>query len=202
MKKMIVAAVVAVGLLAGCQNRSNTGASANAENNATEVKKIEHTAGLIVYVHTDSLIMGYNMATDLNGDFKVKYEKAQAQLQNKQSKFERDYLDYQEKAQKGLATRLQLAEMEQKLQQQDIQLRQDAEKLMAELSEEEQVINNKIFFSVTDYLKELNADNRYAMIISTSTAGPILHADPSLSITQEVLKALNERYDKEKAAKK
>lgn len=141
------------------------------------------------------------MATDLNSDFRVKYEKAESQIKNKQSRFERDYMDYQEKAQKGLATRLQLSEMEQKLQQQDMQIRQDAEKLMNELAEEEQVINNTIFFSVTDYLKELNADNRYAMIISTTTSGPILHADPSLSITQDVLKALNERYDKEKAAK-
>lgn len=200
MKKVIIAAMVAVGLLAGCQNRNTAAITDNSEN-GREVHNVEHTSGLIVYVHTDSLIMGYNMATDLNSDFRVKYEKAEAQIKNKQNRFERDYMDYQEKAQKGLATRLQLAEMEQKLQQQDMQLRQDAEKLMNELAEEEQVINNKIFFSVTDYLKELNADNRYAMIISTTTSGPILHADPSLSITQEVLKALNEKYDKEKAAK-
>ncbi len=200
MKKVIIAAVVAVSLLAGCQNR-NTGVTADNSGSSREVQKVEHAPGLIVYVHTDSLIMGYNMATDLNSDFRVKYEKAESQIKNKQSRFERDYMDYQEKAQKGLATRLQLSEMEQKLQQQDMQIRQDAEKLMNELAEEEQVINNTIFFSVTDYLKELNADNRYAMIISTTTSGPILHADPSLSITQDVLKALNERYDKEKAAK-
>lgn len=200
MKKVIIAAMVAVGLLAGCQNR-NTAAVTDNSGNEREVQKVEHAPGLIVYVHTDSLIMGYNMATDLNSDFRAKYEKAEASIKNKQGRFERDYMDYQEKAQKGLATRFQLEEMGQKLQQQDMQLRQDAERLMTELAEEEQVINNKIFFSVTDYLKELNADNRYAMIISTTTSGPILHADPSLSITQEVLKALNERYDREKAAK-
>ena len=40
------------------------------------------------------------------------------------------------------------------------------------------------------------------MIISTTASGPILHADPAMDITEEVLAVLNERYAAEKAAGK
>lgn len=198
MRKLIFAAVLSAILLAGCKNQGNTGTSGT----VTQVNRVEHSAGQIVYIHIDSLLMSYNLAQDLQGEFRAKYEKAEKELQTKQSRFERDYMDFQEKAQKGLATRAALEEMQGKLQQQEFQLRQDAERLTGELAEEEQVINNRIFFAITDFLKEYNADHKYGMIISTNTSGPILNADPTLSITQEVLKELNDMYAKEKGTAK
>lgn len=198
MKRIMFAAVLTAILLAGCQNQGkvNTGTQAK----ITEVTRVEHAAGQIVYIHLDSLLMEYGLAKDLQKSFQTKYEKAEKEIGVKREKFERDYLDFENKAQKGLATRLQLAEMQETLQRQDLQLRQDLEKITGELAEEEQVINNRIFFAITDFLKEYNADNRYGMIISTNTTGPILNADPALSITKDVLKELNARYEKEKAA--
>ena len=199
-KGIIVLAVLIPAFLAGgCMNQGNK--NAEGSETVTQVKRVEHSAGQIVYIHLDSLLTSYRMALDLTGEFQKRYEKAESEMATKQGRFEKEYIDYQEKAQKGLATRLQLEEIGRKLQIQEQQLRQDAEKLMAELSEEEQVINNKIYFAITDYLKELNSDNRYGMIISTNTSGPILNADPNLSITKIVLDELNKRYDKEKSGK-
>lgn len=198
MRKFIFAAALSAILFAGCQNQGKGSGSQT----VTEVRRVEHAAGQVVYIHIDSLLMNYELAKELQNDFRIKFEKAEKELETKRTRFERDYMDFAEKAQKGLATRSQLAEMEQKLQQQEFQLRQDAEILASELAEEEQVLNNRIYFAVTDFLKEYNSDYKYSMIISTSTSGPILNADPSLSITQEVLKALNDRHAKEKAGRK
>lgn len=198
MKKLIIAALLLAVSFTSCQNNQNAGEQAS----TTEVRVLEHAPGQIVYIHMDSLLMNYGMAVDLQSEFAAKYDKAERELTNKQKRFERDFMDYQEKAQKGLATRSQLAEMEEKLQQQDMQLRQDAERLMRELAEEEVVMNNQVFFAISDYLKEFNSDFKYSMIISTNTTGPVINADPSLSITEEVLAGLNASYAKEQAAKK
>ena len=93
-------------------------------------------------------------------------------------------------------------EMQQKLMQQQQELLATRDRMMGELAEEEQVMNNRIYYAVMDYLKEYNADYKYSMIISTTASGPILHADPAMDITEEVLAVLNERYAAEKAAGK
>ena len=109
---------------------------------------------------------------------------------------------WRRKIQKGLVTRATAEEMQQKLMQQQQELLATRDRMMGELAEEEQVMNNRIYYAVMDYLKEYNADYKYSMIISTTASGPILHADPAMDITEEVLAVLNERYAAEKAAGK
>ena len=65
-------------------------------------------------------------------------------------------------------------------------------------AEEEQVMLNRIHYSITEYLKEFNSDYRYKMILSSSTTGPVLNADPSLDLTQIILEGLNKKYAAEK----
>lgn len=200
MRKIMFAAAFSAILLAACQNQGKGGATGTAVTAAAE--KGECSGGRIVYVHIDSLLMDFEMAKDLRNEFQAKYEKAGREVETKRQKLERDVLDFENKYQRGLATRTQLSEMRERLEVQNMQLQQDAEKLAGELGEEEQVMNNRVSAAVTDFLKEYNADFRYAMIIGTGTGNPILNADPALSITKEVLAGLNAKYAKEKAAKK
>ena len=72
------------------------------------------------------------------------------------------------------------------------------DQVMSELAEEEQVMLNRIHYSITEYLKEFNSDYRYKMILSSSTTGPVLNADPSLDLTQIILEGLNKKYAAEK----
>ena len=125
-----------------------------------------------------------------------------SELNAKSQQLEKDMLEAQDKIQKGLVTRATAEEMQQKLMQQQQELLATRDRMMGELAEEEQVMNNRIYYAVMDYLKEYNADYKYSMIISTTASGPILHADPAMDITEEVLAVLNERYAAEKAAGK
>ena len=139
------------------------------------------------------------MYLDLRGDYEVKAKKVENELTSKGRSLEKDVRDYQDKAQKGLMTRSQMAETEEKLQKQQQTFMQHRDTAMQEMAEEEQVMLNQIHYSIVEYLKEFNKDYRYGMIISTTAAGPILNADPMLDITSVVLKGLNEKYAAEKA---
>ncbi len=197
MKKLFFVAAIALVSLAGC--RGGQASDTVSESETTTLERAATSGGMnVAYINIDSLILKYDMAIELRNAFESKYNKAERELQAKAQRLERDVMDYQDKASKGLMTRQQMAETEERLTQQQQELMTDREKRLGELGEEDQVMNNRVFFAVSDYLKEYNADYRYSMIISTTASGPILHADPSLDITAEVLKTLNERY---KAAK-
>jgi outer membrane protein len=202
MKKMFFAAAIALISLAGCRNNQSAATDATSANEGTAAERAMQAGGMsVAYINIDSLILKYDMAIELRNAFESKYNRAERELQAKAQRLEKDVLDYQDKASKRLMTRQQMAETEERLGKQQQELMTDRETRLGELGEEDQVMNNRVFFAVSDYLKEYNADYKYSMIISTAASGPILHADPSLDITAEVLKALNERYAAEKTVK-
>lgn len=199
MKKLFVAAAVLMAFTA-CQNRQQETVAENTETAGTELA--EKATPAVAYVQIDSLMLDYKLAEELRNTFQAKANKADRDFNAKYQKFEKDMMDAQDKIQKGLVTRATAEQMQQQLMQQQQELMETRDRMMAELAEEEQVMNNRIYFAVTDYLKEYNADYKYAMIISTTSAGgPVLHADPALDITKEVLVELNKRYEAEQADK-
>ncbi len=202
MRKLFFAAAVAMISLAGCGGGQGTAADTQQANDETASEREIPSGGMsVAYINIDSLILNYEMAIELRNTFESKYNAAERELQAKAQRLERDVLDYQDKASKGLMTRQQMAETEERLGRQQQELMADRERRLGELGEEDQVMNNRVFFAVSDYLKEYNSDYRYSMIISTTASGPLLHADPALDITKEVLKALNERYAADKGKK-
>lgn len=200
MRKLLFIALVLSVAMTGCKNKpADNQASANAES-ATEAGKSVQLTGKIAYINLDSLIARYNMAIDLRTAFEAKYKKADSELTAKGRRLEKDIADYQEKIQKGLVTRAQAAEIEDKLNKQQQTVLANRDKLTQELAEEEQVMNNRIYYGVVDYLNEYNSDYKYDMILSTTATGPIFSANPAMDITGEILVGLNAKYDAEKAA--
>lgn len=192
------AAVAAMGLtMLSC---SDKGTSATGGANATDSAKTAAVAanieynGQIVYVQIDSLMRGYGMAIDLQAAFTAKSEKAQNELTAKGRSLEREMRDYQDKAQKGLITRFQAQDIETGLQKKQQSVMEYRDRMMQELGEEEAVMMNKISDAIMQYVKKYNADKKYSMIISTQGANTVLIADPSLNITDDLLKGLNEEY--------
>lgn len=191
-------AAIAAGLiLVGCGNNKagDTSASTSADSAKTAVaaSNIEYN-GKVVYVQIDSLMRGYGMAIDLQTAFTAKSEKAQNELTSKGRSLENEMRDYQEKAQKGLITRFQAQDIETGLQKKQQSVMAYRDRMMQELGEEEAVMMNRISDAIMTYVKKFNADQKYSMIISTQGANTVLIADPSLNITDVLLKGLNEEY--------
>lgn len=194
MKKILVAVAALVAFTA-CQNKqaSDNASEAVSENGA--VAEVEKNEGLkVAYIQIDSLMADYMLADELRKTFQAKADKADRELNAKYQKLEKDMIDAQDKIQKGLVTRATAEKMQQDLMAQQQELVNTRDRMMNELAEEEMVMNNRIYYAIMDYLKEYNSDYKYSMIISTTASGPILHADPEMDITSEVLAELNARY--------
>lgn len=205
MKKLLVAVAVMLAFTA-CRNVGSINDKKNASGaDATQMAvtdKMRGAAPDVAYIQIDSLMVDYLLAEELRNAFQARAGKSERELNAKYQKLEKDMMEAQDKIQKGLVTRATAEEMQQKLMNQQQELMNTRDRMMGELAEEEQVMNNRIYYAVMDYLKEYNSDYKYSMIISTTASGPVLHADPSMDITGEVLAVLNERYNAGKAEPK
>lgn len=194
MKKILVAVAALVAFTA-CQNKQASDNASEAVSGNGAVAEEEKNEGLkVAYIQIDSLMADYMLADELRKTFQAKADKADRELNAKYQKLEKDMIDAQDKIQKGLVTRATAEKMQQDLMAQQQELVNTRDRMMNELAEEEMVMNNRIYYAIMDYLKEYNSDYKYSMIISTTASGPILHADPEMDITNEVLAELNARY--------
>ena len=151
--------------------------------------------GAIAYVNIDTLIAKYDMASDLNKKLEEKTKKLEADFGSKVQNFQREAVDFQDKAQKGLITRSQAEEMQGRLQQKQQSLSQQENQYRMELAEEQQVALRNIHAKIVEYLNEYNKSKGYSMIISTTLyGGPVLVGNSALDITNDVVKGLNKSY--------
>ncbi|WP_052181106.1 OmpH family outer membrane protein [Alistipes sp. ZOR0009] len=155
--------------------------------------------GTIAYVNIDTLVAKYDMATDLNKKLEDKTKKIEADFGSKVQSFQREAVDFQDKAQKGLITRSQAEDMQGKLQQKQQSLSQQENQYRMQLAEEQQVALRNIHAKIVEFLQEYNKTKGYSMIISTTLyGGPVLVGNKALDITSDVVKGLNSKYDSSK----
>lgn len=195
MNKVFITAAAAGLLTVSCNNSPQGGTQAGYGSDSTVIAEV---SGQIAYVNLDVLMEGYDMVIELGGAFEEKATKADNELSSKSRSLERAMADAQEKIEKGLVTRAQIAELQEKLQRQEQSLYQHRDQVQRELAEENQVMMNNIYHSLNKFIEEFNSDYRYGVILTTSGITPILHADPRLDITGIVLDGLNAQYARHK----
>ena len=93
-----------------------------------------------------------------------------------------------------MVTSFQAQEIEAGLQKKQQDLLAYRDRMMQELSEENNVMMNRISEAIMDYVRKYNAEKKFSMIISTPGANTVMAADPALNITDELLKGLNDAY--------
>jgi len=151
----------------------------------------------VVYINTDSLLLNYNMAKDLNEDFLKKQEERRTELTIKVKALEKEAGKFQKKLQNnGFLTR----ERAEKAQRTLLIKKQSLEKIQQDYNQKSMVeqsdINKRLFETITNYLKEFNAKHNYDLILSTTKGGNVFFAKGGFDVTNEVLKGLNAQYKK------
>ncbi len=200
-------AVVAFGSVS-CNQTKTAG---DAETQATDSTQTTAPKGAIVYIDMTKLMAEYDMANDLRAVVETKVSEIQAEITRRETNLANAVARYQEKMQKGLMTR-SVAEVEaEKLQKQEIDFNNYANQKNNEINEELLVMNNQINDAIVTFVQKYNEEKQYAMILLSqgdvegdgvvTLAAPVLTADPSLDITDEVLAGLNEEYIASKNAK-
>ena len=191
--KAILAVAVAA-IICSCNATGNTGTAQTAEAAQTTAAQ-----GSIVYIQLDSLVNQYDMFNDLRSELESKAQAIQDDLTKKGRSFESAAKDFQAKIEKGLLTRSQAEEQQQKLAERQQNLQNLSQQKQYELAEEEAVMSRKVMDAVHTYLKKCNEEKGYAMIITTSAAtNTVIVGNPALDITQDVLAGLNNEYIKSK----
>ena len=194
----IVSLVVAVTFGVLYLTGKNDKKVAGAEGESTEITA---SAGDIVYVELDRILMEYDMANDLRSSVEAKIQKIQEEVERRGKKLEKDINAWQEKLNKGLMTRSVAEAQQAKLQKQQEEFAQYAAQQEQLAQEEQMVMMNQIGDAIKTFLDAYNVEKEYAMIITNSGGAPVITADEGLNITDDVLARLNEEYVQTKSAK-
>lgn len=158
-------------------------------------------AGTIAYIQLDDILEQYDMANDLRAIVETKVNNIQNEINRRGKKLESDVNSYAEKVQKGLMTRSVAEAQQAKLQQQEQEFNAYANQKQNEINEEQIVMMNQISDAIKTYIDSYNAQKGYAMILVNQAGVPVIAADASLDITQEILDGLNAEYVKSKNTK-
>jgi Outer membrane protein len=154
----------------------------------------------IVYVNADTLLEKYEYFKDIRTKLEEKAKKAQADLQARSNAFQREVADYQQKAPTMSASDRQSTE--ERLARKQDELARHNQNASASFAQEEAAENEKLYSTITDYLKKHAKEKGYKLVLTYSTSNPaVLYADESLEITNEVLTALNAEYTAQKKKK-
>ena len=163
---------------------------------------IPAVAGDIVYVRLDTLMMQYDMYSDLQSAFEAKAQTIESDLNKKGRKLESDIKNFENQINKGLLTRSAAEQQNASLQQRQANLQNEAAQKQQELAEESQVLLNQVMFAIQTYLEEYNKDHNFAAILSTTAASNVVMVGaPALDITQEIIEGLNAEYIKTRNTK-
>ena len=188
-------AIVAGLSFTSCNNQNNPGTVTPVQNDSLAV------AGSIVFFNMDRIMAEYDMANDLRAVVETKVNSIQAEITRRENKLTRDLNDFNNKIEKGLLTRSVAEAQQQKLQQQQASYQKFVMEKQQEMAEEQSVMVNNIMNAIAEYIQKYNEEKQYSMILATGgdiLTTPVVYGAPSLDITDEILKGLNDEYIRNK----
>ncbi|WP_461453516.1 OmpH/Skp family outer membrane protein [Mucilaginibacter sp.] len=149
-----------------------------------------------VYVNSDSLYSKYNYAKDVNNALQSKLKAAQGDMQSKSEAFQREVADYQKNQATMAADQRQVTE--QRLQREQQQLQGYQQNESAQLQDDKATQYQKVYDKVDDFVKNFAKQNGYKLVLTYSkNVQTVIYGDPSLDVTTDVVKGLNDAYAKE-----
>lgn len=187
---IIAVAVLYVFHFNGSKSNSN---ETTGEQSTTTVNA---STGNIVYINVDSINTNYKMFEDVMEDLQQKFNTSEAKLQSKQRSFQKNYQDAQYKAERGLVTRAELAQLEQNLAKEQEELMVLQNQLQYDMAEEQSVAQRKVYNSIVEYLKKIEKDNSYDIVLGTAFGDNIFYASEGLDVSAKIIEGLNAEYAK------
>ena len=127
------------------------------------------------------------------------FAESEKSLAEKEQKLQNEMVQLQEKYQKGLITTIEAQRKEQDIQKRVAAYQENAQKQLRALEEENMVFQNRKADLMQRAINEINADGAYKMIVNATA---LLDASDDLDITSIVLDKVNELYAADKNASK
>ena len=157
--------------------------------------------GEVLYVNIDTINSQYEMVSLLTDSIDAERQRQTVLFQNRQKALENKLANYQRNMQSGSLTPQQAQYAEQSLQQESAQLQNDYSVALESLESRYAAALSQISDSLTAAVKRANAYHNASFVVSYGAGGPVIVADPTNDITQEVLEDLNKPFKKKKGGK-
>lgn len=183
---LVVICVLAICVLSACTKDGGTTASVD----------VKSTGLKIAYINGDSILMNFKEFRTQSEAMDAKQRAAEEELQRKGTALEKEFMTYQQQAQKGTMTGKEMEAREKYLSGKQEALIAERDRAAKAIMEETTLINDRLQKVLQDRLKEIKEKEGYDFILSYVAGGPILIADEKHDITSAVLVELNKsNYD-------
>jgi outer membrane protein len=159
----------------------------------------EIKASKIVFVNTDVINEKFEYVKELTTVAKANQQAFENAYKKKATALQNRYQEIQQKASQGLLSDNQTRDAQEELAKGKQELDQ-LEGKQQQMMEQIQGDNEKVLNMVMDYIKEYNKTSRYNYILaySRSAMSPVMDANDSLDITNEIVEGLNAQYKAKK----
>lgn len=147
----------------------------------------------VAYVNTDSVLAKFDMVDDLEEDLLQEKMTLESRLKGKITQLEKEYAYAQQEAPNLPPDRLQALQMEFAQKEQNLML--EKQELEGQLMQSEQGMNQKLYETLQDFLKQYSEREGYDFILGYNTVGDVMYAAPRFNITELVIDSLNTRYN-------
>jgi outer membrane protein len=184
----ITLSVLIAGSIAACNKPQTTGKQVAAPSDDKETT---------VFINQDTLLSKYEYAKDVGKTIQDKGKAAQNDLGGRQQTFQQEVAQYKRDA--GTMPADQRQTTEQRLQREDHDLQEYQQNATAQFQNEQSTQAGKVYDKIADFVKGYSKEKGYKLVLMFSKANPtVLYGDPSLDVTADVIKRLNDAYAKEK----
>jgi outer membrane protein len=151
----------------------------------------------IAYIEIDSLTAQYEFAKENSLELEKKSTNARNTIQSKSQQLEKNVANFQQKLQNnGFTSREQAESAQAALQREQNNLVALQQRLESELANEQAKFLQAFQDSLDHFLSDYNADKKFDLILNKAA---ILQADKRYDITEEVINGMNRRYKKNAA---
>lgn len=163
-------------------------------------KPAEAQSRAIVYVNVDSLLTKYDFFKDTQKVLESKRFQLENELATKGRNLQNKVAFFQQRA--ATMTQEQGRATEASLQKEQQDIMAYRERAAQSLASEEQTKNKQLYDQIYDYLKKINAQNKYEFVLGYTKGGGILFANPAADQTKAILDGLNKEYQPKQTKKK
>ncbi|MBO0948279.1 OmpH family outer membrane protein [Fibrella forsythiae] len=154
----------------------------------------------LVYVNIDSLASNYDYFKDTRKVLESKQYQLENDIQTRGRSLQNEVAFFQQRAQTMTQEQGRAAQASLEKKNQDLMAyrEQAAQGLAMEKAKKDEELYNQIF----DYLKKVNGQNKYEMVLGYQKGGNILFADGGSDATKRIIDGLNKEYKEKQAAAK
>ena len=175
-------------LVIQCENNSK-----KTEGNIPAVQSNTTNSIRIAYVNSDTVSKYYDFAALIQSKLLNKRNSAENQLKDKMSSYQKLRADFEKAAPiMGEREKMEKAQNIMTLEQEIMRVEQD---LTDQLAQEELLLTESYILKTNEYMQIIGKELGYDFVLSFRIGGPMLYADSSHDITEEVIQLLNKRYN-------